>query len=156
MKGRPQVIELLNEVLAGELVAINQYFLHAKMCKNWGYQRLADHIRGESIDEMRHAETLTDHILYLEGLPNLQRLDKLNIGETVKEQLESDLALEMSAVRRLNDGLELCRELADHTSEQILRSILISEEEHVDWIETQLDLMKSLGEQLYLSQQIHG
>lgn len=156
MKGRPEVIELLNEVLAGELVAINQYFLHAKMCKSWGYQRLADHIRAESIDEMRHAETLTDHILYLEGLPNLQRLDKLNIGETVKEQLESDLALEVKAVGRLNDGLKLCRELKDHTSEELLRNILVSEEEHVDWIETQLDLIKRLGEQLYLAQQING
>ncbi len=156
MRGRPEIIELLNEVLAGELVAINQYFLHAKMCKNWGYERLADKLRAESIDEMRHAETLTDHILYLEGLPNLQRLDKLNIGEDVKEQLESDLALEMRAVARLNEGLALCREHRDHTSEAILRDILVSEEGHVDWIETQLDLIAKLGLPLYLSQQLHG
>ena len=155
MKGRPEIIQLLNDVLGGELVAINQYFMHAKMCANWGYKRLASHIRNESIDEMRHAETLVDHILYLEGLPNLQKLGQLNIGENVKEQFEADLALEVGARKLLNDGLELCRKLGDGTSEELLRKILITEEEHIDWLETQLDLVQKLGLELYLSQQMH-
>jgi bacterioferritin len=154
MKGHPEIIELLNDVLGGELVAINQYFLHAKMCQNWGYKRLAKHIRDESIEEMRHAETLVDHILYLEGLPNLQKLGALRVGETVPEQLRSDLALEVEARKRLNDGLALCRKHGDGTSEEILRNILVSEEGHIDWIETQLDVIEKLGEQLYLSQQL--
>jgi bacterioferritin len=154
MKGSKEVIDALNEVLAGELVAINQYFLHAKMCKNWGYVALADYIRKESIDEMRHAETLVDRILFLDGLPNLQRLDKLNIGTTVPEQLRSDLQLEYNAVKRLNDGIALCREKGDGTSEEILRKILIAEEDHVDWIETQLNLIDKLGEVAYLAEQI--
>jgi len=155
MKGHDDVIALLNEVLGGELIAINQYFMHAKMCQNWGYQRLAKKIRVESIEEMEHAEKLMDHILYLEGVPNLQKLGKLNIGETVKEQFEADLALEKLAIKRLNDGLKLCRDLNDHTSEELLRGILVAEEEHADWIDTQLDLMKSVGAELYLSQQMH-
>jgi bacterioferritin len=154
MKGSKEVIDALNEVLAGELVAINQYFLHAKMCRNWGYVALADYIRKESIDEMRHAETLVDRILFLDGLPNLQRLDKLNIGTTVPEQLKSDLQLEYNAVKRLNDGIALCREKGDGTSEEILRKILIAEEDHVDWIETQLNLIDKLGEVAYLAEQI--
>lgn len=154
MKGSKEVIDALNEVLAGELVAINQYFLHAKMCKNWGYAALADYIRKESIDEMRHAETLVDRILFLDGLPNLQRLDKLRIGTTVPEQLRSDLDLEYAAVKRLNDGLVLCREKGDGTSEELLRKILIAEEDHVDWIETQLNLIDKLGEVAYLAEQI--
>ena len=154
MKGSKEVIDALNEVLAGELVAINQYFLHAKMCKNWGYAALADYIRKESIDEMRHAETLVDRILFLDGLPNLQRLDKLRIGTTVPEQLRSDLDLEYAAVKRLNDGLVLCREKGDGASEELLRKILIAEEDHVDWIETQLNLIDKLGEVAYLAEQI--
>ncbi len=155
MKGHDDIIALLNEVLGGELIAINQYFMHAKMCQNWGYQRLAKKIRTESIEEMEHAEKLMDHILYLEGVPNLQKLGKLNIGETVKEQFEADLALEKVAIKRLNDGLKLCRDLNDHTTEELLRGILVAEEAHTDWIETQLDLMKNLGTELYLSQQMH-
>lgn len=154
MKGSKEVIDALNEVLAAELVAINQYFLHAKMCKNWGYVALADYIRKESIDEMRHAETLVDRILFLDGLPNLQRLDKLNIGTTVPEQLRSDLQLEYNAVKRLNDGIALCREKGDGASEELLRKILIAEEDHVDWIETQLNLIDKLGEVAYLAEQI--
>ena len=154
MKGHADIIALLNDVLGGELVAINQYFLHAKMCENWGFHRLAKKVRDESIDEMKHAETLTDRILFLEGLPNLQKLGKLNIGETVKEQLESDLTLEKAAIKRLNDGLELCRRHGDGTSEEILRHILVDEEAHADWIETQLDLIAKLGVELYLSQQL--
>ena len=156
MKGTKEVIDLLNEVLAGELVAINQYFLHAKMCKNWGYMALADVIRKESIDEMRHAESLVDRILFLEGLPNLQRLDKLHVGQTVPEQMKSDLELEYRAVKRLNDGLALCREKGDHTSEELLRKILVAEEEHVDWIETQLGLIDKLGENAYLAEQLRA
>ncbi|MEM9691943.1 MAG: bacterioferritin [Myxococcota bacterium] len=155
MKGKPEIVALLNEVLGGELVAINQYFMHAKMCEHWGYERIGAIVRHESIDEMKHAETLMDHILYLEGIPNLQKLGKLNIGETVKEQLLSDLELEKVAIARLNKGVALCREHGDGTSEQILRTILVDEEKHADWIETQLDLMDSIGEKLYLAQQMH-
>ena len=154
MKGHPKVIEILNDVLAGELVAINQYFMHAKMCSNWGYERLAHKVRAESIDEMKHAEELMDRILYLDGLPNLQQLGKLNIGETVKEQLEADLQLEKDAILRLNKGIASCRELADNASEEMLRNILVDEEHHADWIETQLELITKLGEELYLSQQM--
>jgi len=156
MKGSKEVIEVLNEVLAGELVAINQYFLHAKMCRNWGYLALADYIKKESIDEMRHAETLVDRILFLEGLPNMQRLDKLHIGQTVPEQMRADLDVEYRAVKRLNDGLVLCREKGDHASEEILRKILVAEEEHVDWIETQIGLIEKLGENAYLAEQLRG
>jgi len=152
MKGSKEVIDILNEVLAGELVAINQYFLHAKMCKNWGYGPLADYIRKESIDEMRHAETLVDRILFLEGLPNLQRLDKLHVGQTVTEQMQSDVDLEYRAVKRLNDGMVLCRDRGDQGTEDLLRKILVSEEEHVDWLETQLGLIEKLGENAYLAQ----
>lgn len=154
MKGNQEVIELLNEVLAAELVAINQYFLHAKMLKNWGFEALASKTRSESIDEMRHAETLADRILFLEGLPNFQRLDKINIGQTVVEQMKSDLALEYNAVKRLNDGIQLCRDKGDNATEHLLTAILVSEEEHADWLETQLGLIEQLGEAAYLSQQL--
>ena len=156
MKGQPEIVALLNEVLGGELVAISQYFVHAKMCKNWGYDRLASKIRSESIEEMRHAEELTDRILFLEGVPNFQKLGKLNIGENVKEQFESDLALEMRAHKVLNDGIELCRQKGDNASEALLRKILVNEEDHIDWIETQLDVIQRVGLELYLSQQLAG
>lgn len=156
MKGHPDVIAILNDVLAGELVAISQYFMHAKMCQNWGYLRIADKIRHESIDEMKHAEGLTERILYLEGLPNLQDLGKLNIGETVKEQFESDLALEKQAIAKLNQHMARCRDLGDNASEDLLRHILVDEEQHADWLETQLDLIAKIGQELYLSQQLHS
>ncbi|MBK8252437.1 MAG: bacterioferritin [Polyangiaceae bacterium] len=156
MKGSKEVIDALNEVLAAELVAISQYFLHAKMCKNWGYNALADFIRKESIDEMRHAESLVDRILFLEGLPNLQRLDKLHVGQNVPELMKADLNLEYIAVKRLNDSIALCREKGDHTSEELLRKILVSEEDHVDWIETQIGLIDKLGENAYLAEQLRG
>jgi bacterioferritin len=156
MKGQKEIVALLNDVLGDELVAISQYFLHAKMCKNWGYHRLADKVRAESIEEMKHAEELVDRVLFLEGVPNLQKLGKLNIGENVKEQLESDLALEMRAHKRLNDGIELCRQKGDNASEELLRKILVNEEEHIDWIETQLDVIGKIGLEMYLSQQLHG
>jgi bacterioferritin len=156
MKGSKEIIAALNEVLAGELVAINQYFLHAKMCANWGYASLASHTRDESIDEMKHAERLVDRILFLEGLPNLQRLDTLHVGQTVPEQFQSDLQLELRAVQRLNETIALCREKGDRTSEDLLAAILESEERHIDWLETQLGLIEKLGEQNYLAQQIRG
>jgi bacterioferritin len=156
MKGDPKVIDLLNEILTGELTAINQYFLHAKMCANWGYERLHEHIRKESIDEMKHAEMLTERILFLEGLPNLQRLGKLNIGTTVVEMLKNDLAVEAVAIPLLNKAIEVCRQLGDNGTEAMLTKILTSEEGHVDWLEAQLELVKQVGEAQYLAQQIHG
>jgi len=154
MKGVKEVIDLLNEVLAGELVAINQYFLHAKMCQNWGFQKLAEHARAESISEMKHAERLADRILFLDGLPNFQRLDRLHIGQTVPEQMKSDLGLELHAVKLLNEGIALCREKGDNASEVLLSEILVSEEAHIDWLETQIRLMEQLGESTYLAEQL--
>jgi len=155
MKGDPRIIDLLNEVLTGELTAINQYFLHAKMCKNWGYDALADYIRKESIDEMKHAEMLTDRVLFLDGLPNLQRLGKLAVGQTVPEMLKNDLGVEMVAIPLLNKGIQLSRDAGDNGTEDLLKRILVSEESHVDWLEAQLELIKQVGEANYLSQQIH-
>ena len=154
MKGDPQIIDLLNRVLTAELTAINQYFIHAKMMKNWGYHRLAEHERKESIDEMKHADEVIERILYLEGVPNLQRLGKVNVGENVPEQLRLDLEEEKRAVKRLNDGIKLCRDLGDNGTEDFLTKILRSEEEHIDWIETQLELVRQIGEANYLAQQI--
>lgn len=154
MKGDKQVIDLLNDVLTAELTAINQYFVHAKMMKNWGYDRLAAKEREESIDEMKHADAVIERILFLEGVPNMQRLSKVNVGETVKEQLELDLQEEYRARTRLNDGIKLCRDLGDNGSKDLLEKILVSEEEHIDWIETQLELIRQVGEANYLSQQI--
>jgi bacterioferritin len=154
MKGNDEVLGLLNDLLTNELTAINQYFVHAKMCQNWGYERLASKIREESIDEMKHADMVISRILFLEGTPNLQRLNKLRVGETVKEQLESDLQLEYSAIAFLNQGIAAARTVGDNASEDLFTRILVSEEEHTDWIETQLELIRQVGEQNYLSQQI--
>jgi bacterioferritin len=154
MKGNAKVIELLNDVLTNELTAINQYFLHSRICKNWGYERLASYIRKESIDEMKHADQLVERILFLEGLPNMQRLSKLMVGQTVPEILKNDYALEMLAIPMLNTGMQLCRELGDNGTEDLLRHILVSEEEHVDWLEAQFDLLKQVGDAQYLAQQI--
>lgn len=156
MKGSKKVVDALNEVLAGELVGISQYFLHAKMCRNWGYQRLAEVNYRESIDEMKHAEKLVERILFLEGVPNLQRLGKINVGETVPEQLRLDLALEVEAVKRLNDAIALCVAEGDNVSRDLLAHILESEEEHLDWLETQLGLVEKLGESTYLAEQLHA
>jgi bacterioferritin len=156
MKGNREIIDLLNEVLAGELVAINQYFLHARMCKNWGYLRIAAKVRDESIDEMKHADQLVERILFLDELPNLQRLDKINIGQTVPEQFQSDLDTEYRAIKRLNDGMALCRDKGDNASEDLLRKILVAEEEHADWLETQIRLIGELGDKAYLAEQMHG
>jgi bacterioferritin len=150
MQGDERVIEFLNEQLTAELTAINQYFLHAKMQENYGWTKLAKHTRAESIDEMRHADVLTDRILFLEGLPNYQRLFALRIGETVKEMLACDLLVEMEAVDRLRRGNEYMRSVGDFTSARLFEAILEDEEKHVDYLETQLDLLTTLGEALYL------
>jgi bacterioferritin len=154
MKGNDDVLKLLAQLLTNELTAINQYFIHAKMCENWGYERLAHKVREESIDEMRHADQVISRILFLEGIPNLQALGKLRVGETVKEQFESDLQLEYSAIAFLNQGIAACRAAGDNASEDLFTRILVSEEEHTDWIETQLELIRQIGEQNYLAQQI--
>ncbi|MEV7012404.1 bacterioferritin [Streptosporangium sp. NPDC051022] len=151
MQGDKQIIELLNEQLTAELTAINQYFLHAKMQENWGYTRLAKYTREESIDEMRHAEKLTDRILFLEGLPNYQRLGTLHIGQTVEEQLRADLNIELEVVGRLKPAIILMREKGDATSARIFEEILEDEERHIDYLETELGLIESLGIQLYLA-----
>src|SRR4051812_17939185 len=154
MKSTEEILTLLNQLLTNELTAINQYFIHAKMCENWGYERLAAKIREESIDEMRHADLVITRILFLEGIPNLQALHKLRVGENVKEQLESDLQLEYSGIAFLNKGIELARAAHDNATEDLMTRILVSEEVHTDWIETQLELIRQVGEQNYLSQQI--
>jgi bacterioferritin len=154
MKGNAKLIEALNEILTGELTAINQYFVHAKMCDNWGYERLAHKVREESISEMKHADELIERILFLEGIPNLQRLDKVRVGETVVEQLKLDLKLEEAAVPRFNKAIGLAVEVADNTTRELLARMLKSEEEHVDWLESQLELISQVGEQNYLAQQI--
>jgi bacterioferritin len=150
MDGDKEIIALLNEQLTAELTAINQYFLHAKMQENWGFTKLAEHTRHESIDEMKHAETLTDRILFLDGLPNYQKLNPLRIGQTVPEQLRADLQVEMEAVERLRRGIELMRSRNDVTSARIFEEILEDEEKHVDYLETELELVAKLGEPLYL------
>ncbi|MDL5367601.1 bacterioferritin [Xanthomonas sp. NCPPB 2654] len=150
MKGDSKVIEFLNKVLYNELTAINQYFLHAKMLKNWGLKELAEHEYKESIDEMKHADKLADRILFLEGLPNFQALGKLRIGENPKEILECDLALERDGTTTLRDGIAYAESIQDYVSRQLLADILESEEEHIDWLETQLDLIGRIGEPNYL------
>ena len=154
MKGNDRVIDQLNEILTHELTSINQYFIHARLCENWGYQRLWKKLREESIDEMKHADELIERVLYLEGLPNVQRLGKVNVGQTVKEQFELDLGNEKTAVKMLNDAIELCRSLADNGSREMLEEILEDEEEHANGLEAQLELIKQAGEQNYLAQQI--
>ena len=154
MKGSPQVVDLLNDVLTNELTAINQYFLHARMCENWGYERLWHKVRAESIDEMKHADRVIERLLYLEGLPNLQRLSKLTIGQTVDEQLRSDLALERHAIPVLNRGIALCRTEGDNGTAELLEDILEDEEEHANWLEAQLNLIEQVGLQRYLAEQM--
>ena len=154
MKGDPKVIEILNEVLTAELTAINQYFVHGEMCENWGYERLHKVVRKHSIGEMKHAEEVIERVLFLEGIPNVQRLGKINIGETALEVLQSDYALELEALPRLQQGIELCREAGDNNSRHLLEEILHDEEEHVDWLEAQLSLVEQVGIQNYLAQQI--
>jgi bacterioferritin len=152
MQGDKEIIAFLNEQLTAELTAINQYFLHYKMQENRGWKKLAEYTRKESIDEMRHAETLTDRILFLEGLPNYQKLFPLEIGQTVTEMFKADMKVELAAVDRLRRGITLMRERGDVTSANIFEDILEDEEEHIDYLETQLDLIGQLGEPLYLAQ----
>jgi bacterioferritin len=150
MKGDAKVIEYLNKALYNELTAINQYFLHAKMLKNWGFKELAEHEYKESIDEMKHADKLSERILFLDGLPNFQALGKLRIGETPREILECDLLLEQEALPVLRDAIAYCESVADYVSRQLFANILDSEEEHIDWLETQLSVIDRIGEPNYL------
>lgn len=154
MRGDDEVIALLNEQLTSELTAINQYFLHSKMQANWGLTEIAAKTRAESIEEMQHAEILTDRILFLEGLPNYQKILPLRIGQTLREQFQSDLAIEIEVVERLRPGVAMCRSKGDITSAKIFEEILKDEEHHIDYLETQLELMDRIGEQLYLSKTV--
>ncbi|MGH9151112.1 MAG: bacterioferritin [Acidimicrobiales bacterium] len=156
MKAAKGIVDLLNDVLTAELTAVNQYFVDAKMCENWGYHRLAEHIRADSIDEMKDAEALIDRILYLDGVPNMQRLGPVRVGETVVEKLRLALALETEAIARLNKGVAACTKEGDHGTRQLLEGILRGEEGHADWVESQLDLVNQMGEAHYLAQQVRG
>ena len=155
MKGNEQVINVLNQVLRQELTGINQYFIHAKMCQNWGYERLYKHIREESIEEMKHAAEVIERILFLDGTPNISTYDKIVIGTTVKQQLDNDLALETAALAVLRPGIKTCLEASDDASRELLEHILVDEEHHVDWIEAQLHKIEEVGYQNYLAQQIY-
>ena len=154
MKGDPKIIAILNEVLKAELTAINQYFLHAEMCENWGYQRMAKHTRKESIEEMQHAEILMERILLLDGAPNMTGYFKINIGQTVKDQLKNDVDLEYTAVKRLNEGIKACVAAGDNGSRELLEKILLDEEHHIDWLEGQLYMIKEMTYENYLAQQL--
>ena len=156
MKGHDEVIKVLNEVLTSELTAINQYFIHAKMCEDWGFQRLAAKKKEESIEEMKHADAVIARILFLEGVPNMQRYFPVNVGEDAIEQHKLDLELEYDAVKRLNAGIATCRDLGDNGTRELLEMILHEEEEGIDWLEAQLHLIESIGRERYLSEQIGG
>ena len=155
MRGNDQVIQFLNGALKAELTAINQYFLHAKMCENWGYLRLAAYDRKESIDEMKHAELLMNRILFLEGTPNMTELFPIRIGVNVKAQHENDLALELAAVKHLNEAIKVATEVGDNASRELFEQILVDEEHHIDYIEGQLHIIDEIGLDNYLAQQIH-
>ncbi len=154
MKGDPKVIAVLNQVLKAELTAINQYFLHAEMCENWGYGKLAKHTRAESIEEMQHAEKLIEHILFRDGTPNMSDYFKINVGANVNQQIENDCQLEYDAVKRLNDGIETCVKAGDNGSRELLEGILTDEEEHIDYLEAQIQAIKDMGIENYLAQQL--
>jgi len=156
MRGHEEILKLLNEVLKAELTAINQYFLHSKMCENWGYQRLAALDRQESIEEMRHADILMQRILFLEGMPNMTELFPIKVGPDVKAQLENDLALELDAVPRLNAAIQKATELGDNGSRELFKQILLDEEHHIDYLEGQLHIVDEIGIENYLSQQMHS
>jgi bacterioferritin len=154
MKSDPQVITLLNDVLTAELTSTNQYWLHARLCHHWGFERLYEKIRAESIEEMKHADTIIERILYLDGLPNLQRYAKINVGQTVPEIVSLDLAVEYDAVKRFNAAIETVRSLGDNGTREILEKMLREEEAHVDWLETQEEAMKQTGVENYLAEQL--
>ncbi len=154
MRGDPAVIEALNSILTAELTAINQYFIHAKMCRNWGFLRLAKHNRDESIDEMKHADAVIERILFLDGVPNMQRLSSVRVGESVAEQFKLDLELEFDAVKRYNGAIVLCTEKNDAGTRELLEELLKDEESSVDWHESQLGLIQKLGVERYLSEQL--
>jgi len=154
MQGDPQVIEALNEVLTSELTAINQYFIHHKMCENWGYERLSKQKRGESLDEMKHADQVIERILYFDGVPNMQRMNPVRVGEDPIEQHKLDLALETEAIERLNQAIALCRDKADNGTRDLLEQILANEEEGADWLEAQLHIVDEVGRENYLAEQI--
>ena len=154
MKGDPAIIDLLNQVLTNELTAVNQYFLHGRICENWGYDRLHQKFREESIDEMKDADALVERVLYLEGLPNLQRYGKINVGENVPEMFRLDLEVEKHAIAVLNRGIALCRDKGDNGSAELLEDILEGEEEHANWLETQLVAIDQVGVQNYLAEQL--
>jgi bacterioferritin len=155
MKGDPAIIEVLNEVLTAELTAINQYFIHSKMCENWGYKRLAENKRKESIEEMKDAQVVIERILYLDGMPNMQRLNPVRVGEDAVEQHKNDLAVETEAIARLNRGIALCVAKGDNGTRDLLEHILEGEEESADFLETQLHLIEEVGKAKYLAEQIH-
>ena len=154
MKGNQEIIGWLNKILKNELTAINQYFMHARICADWGMDRIAHKEREESIDEMKHADKLMERILFLEGLPNLQDLGKLMIGQDIQEIMECDLKMEMAAIPDLREAIALCEKESDYVTRELLEDILESEEEHVDWLETQLALMKKMGKENYIQVQI--
>ncbi len=156
MQGDPAIIEVLNEVLTAELTAVNQYWVHYRMLDNWGLKRLAERSREESIDEMKDADRIIERILFLEGVPNMQRLNPVRVGETVPEQLAADLAVEKAAVERYNRGIALCVDKGDNGTRHLFEKHLVDEEEHLDWIEAQLGLIETLGLERYLAQQLHA
>jgi bacterioferritin len=156
VKGDSEILKVLQDVLSAELTAINQYFIHARMLRNWRYMRLADYTEKESIGEMKHAQEAMDRILYLDAIPNMQKYMKINIGKTVPEMMKVDLDLEYDAVKRLNHGIQLATQKGDNGSRALFERILISEEEHIDWLEAQVQQIKDMGAENYLAQQIEG
>ena len=154
MKGNDEVIQVLQDVLCAELTAVNQYFIHARMCENWGYKKLAEHTRKESIEEMQHAQLVIDRILYFDGAPNMQKYMKINVGRSVPDQFQADLEVEYQAVPRLNKGIEVARNLGDNGTRAVLEAILKDEEAHVEWLEAQLGIIKEIGVENYLAQQV--
>ena len=154
MQGSPAVIEMLNEILTAELTAINQYFIHSKMCRNWGLNKLADHYYAESIEEMKHAEEVIDRILFLDGVPEIARYDVIKVGPTPKEQIENNMALEFKGVAAYNNGIQLCIQVKDAGSRELMERMVVESEESIDWAEAQLDLIKMAGLENYLAQKI--
>jgi bacterioferritin len=156
MEGDPRIIDLLNQVLRKELTGINQYFIHSRMCENWGYQRLEKVHYEESIDEMKHADRVIKRLLFLDGVPNLSDYDRIVVGRNVREQFDNDLALEMAALEIMRRGVQLCLEAADHGTRELLEHMVEDEERHVNWLEAQKHKIREVGYENYLAQQIHG